>query len=110
MLDTLIVRLRRSFSPRGVQVARTIEDQLLAETWSHPDYDLIPQLASANVPTLAIHGDDDLVPLRVVERIVDAMPNAELLVLNECGHFSFLERPHEVVSAITEFLTRPADP
>ena len=38
------------------------------------------------------------------------MPNAALLVLDRCGHFSFLERPHEVVTAITEFLTDPPSP
>ncbi|HEU4840999.1 MAG TPA: alpha/beta fold hydrolase, partial [Ilumatobacteraceae bacterium] len=107
LLDDLIGRLRRSSTPRGVQVARHIEDQLIAETWSRPDYDLVPQLAGVRVPTLAIHGDNDLVPLGAVQRIVDAIPGAELLVLRACGHFSYLEHPHDVVAAVTALLRRP---
>jgi hypothetical protein len=50
LLDDLIGRLRRSCAPRGVQVARAIEDQLIADTWSRPDYDLVPQLAGLPSP------------------------------------------------------------
>ena len=106
LLDTLVARLRMSSRPEGVQVARAIEEQLLAETWSRPDYDLVPLLPSIRAPTLAIHGDDDLVPLGVVERIVQAVPAAELVVVAGSGHFSYLERPDEVLATIVDFLTR----
>ena len=46
-----------------------------------------PALASVNVPTLVIHGSDDpLVPLACGEDTVDAIPGAELLVIEGMGH------------------------
>jgi proline-specific peptidase len=106
LLDALVDRLRRSSSAPGVRVARAIERQLLAATWSNPDYDLIPQLARLRVPILVVHGDDDLVPLSVAKEIVDALPDASLVVIAETGHFGYLERPDAVLGTIAEFLSR----
>jgi pimeloyl-ACP methyl ester carboxylesterase len=46
-----------------------------------------PALASVTVPTLVIHGSDDpLVPLACGQDTADAIPGAELLVIEGMGH------------------------
>jgi 2-hydroxymuconate-semialdehyde hydrolase len=71
-----------------------------AESWN-----LIPQLGRLGMPTLVIHGARDVVPLEVATEIAHAMPAAQLVVLSDCGHFSYLEHPELLDATITEFLT-----
>jgi proline iminopeptidase len=108
LLDGVIGRLRKAFTAQSILVARRIEQQLYDDTWSRPDYDLIPALGQLDTTTLVIHGDDDFVPLSIVRRIVDALPHAQLVVIPDCGHFSYLEQPDRVISTITGFLTNAA--
>ena len=69
------------------------------------DYDLIAdgRLASIRVPTLILHGRQDPIPLESSERAAAAM-NARLVVLEDCGHVPYVERPAEMFSAIDAFL------
>lgn len=102
-LDSVVQRLRAHFTPADIVKARIIEERLYAETWLKPEFDLLAPLSKAGVPTLTIHGDRDLVPLECARRIADAVPGSRLIVLRNCGHFSYLERPAEVFAAIDEF-------
>jgi proline iminopeptidase len=104
LLDTVVGRLRAAFTPESVLTAREIEDRLYEDTWARPDYDLLPALAQVDAPALVLHGDDDFVPLDVVRRIVDALPRAQLVVVPDTGHFSYLEQTDRVITTITDFL------
>ena len=58
-------------------------------------------LGNISLPTLVIHGTEDtIVPLKLGQQIADAVPDAELVVLEETGHVPTMTRPHEVVAAI----------
>ena len=105
LLHTVVRRLRASFSPEGVIAARAIEEELYADTWSRPGYDLVPRLGRLDLPVLVLHGEDDFVPLAAVRRIADALPRSRLAVLPG-GHFTFLEHPERVLEEITGFVTR----
>jgi proline iminopeptidase len=85
-----------------VLTARAIEDRLYEQTWSSPRYDLLPKLRRLEVPTLVIHGEDDFVPVEVAAHIADAIPAARLVLLPECGHFSYLEAPDAVLQHVSE--------
>ena len=104
-LDQVIRQLRVGFTSEGIVAARRFEERLYAQTWSRPDYDLIPELARAGVPSLLIHGDTDIVPLEAIRVIARGVPGSRLVVLADCGHFAYLEQPEAVRSAITEFLS-----
>jgi proline iminopeptidase len=56
------------------------------------------------VPTLVIHGEEDLVPREAAAHIAAAIPGGRLSILRNCGHFAYLERPGEVHREVTEFL------
>jgi len=88
----------------GILEARAVEDRLMRETWQMPGYDLIPRLRSLSVPTLVITGDHDFIPVEIAARIAQAIPGAKLVTIEDCGHFTYLECPDEVRSAVGEFL------
>ena len=61
------------------------------------------------VPTLLLWGDDDrVVPLWVGERLQREMPQAELTVLDGCGHMIQDERPRASWRVVEDFLERTA--
>ena len=95
-LETMLRRLRANFTPETVRSARAIEDRLYEQTWSSDGYDLIPELRRLDVPTLVLHGDRDLIPLDIPAHIAQAIPGSRLVVLPDCGHFSYAERPDVV--------------
>jgi proline iminopeptidase len=104
LLDRLVGRLRVSFTPEGVLQAREIEDRLYKETWGSSEYDLLPRLAGLDMPALLIHGEADFVPVECAVHVARAIPGARLVVLKDCGHFSYLECPDEVFKEVSDFL------
>lgn len=103
-LESVIRRLRTHFKPEDVVKARAIEDRLYAQTWLSPEYDLLARFRKLSLPTLIIHGDYDFVPLECARNVAEAGSGSRLIVLSDCGHFAYLERPTEVLNAIVDFL------
>jgi pimeloyl-ACP methyl ester carboxylesterase len=69
--------------------------------------DLGGQLDGITVPTLVITGDDDTwVPTAQSVRLADELPNAELVVIPNCGHVAMDECPEEFMQAAAAFLGR----
>jgi proline iminopeptidase len=102
-LEQVIGRLRAHFTEESVLRARAIEQRLYDETWRSDGYDLIPKLQELGIPSLVLHGKDDFIPVEVAARIADAMPRGRLALLEDCGHFAYLESPdavHEHVVAL----------
>jgi proline iminopeptidase len=71
------------------------------------DYDLVAALAAVRdrlrIPALVVHGRQDPIPLESSERCADAL-GAELVVIEDCGHVPYVEKPQELFSAIERFL------
>ena len=72
------------------------------------EYHLLPKLRSLTIPTLVVSGDHDFIPGEIAEPIANAIPNARLVTLKNRGHFSCVECPMDVRSALDEFLRRTA--
>jgi proline iminopeptidase len=102
LLDRLIENLRVGWTKEGVLKARAVGNQLWRETYESAGYDLLPKLTELDAPTLVLHGDYDFVPVACATHIVEAIPGARLVVLRDCGHFSYIERPAEVHSTLNE--------
>ncbi len=63
--------------------------------------DLLPRIA---VPTLLIWGRYDArSPLSVADQFHEAIPDSTLVVIDDAGHLSHLERPEQVNQAVREF-------
>ena len=106
LVEAVVSRLRTDFSPADILKARAIEDRLYTETLLSPEYSLLPRLRQSRTPALVLHGDRDFIPLACASHIAEAMPAARLVTINNCGHFSYLERPTEVFLAVVERLSQ----
>ncbi len=68
-----------------------------------------PDLARITCPTLVLCGRQDaLTPLAMTEEMAARIPDAKLVVVEECGHLSTLEQPNEVNAALEAWLVAPA--
>ena len=73
------------------------------------DFDLVTdgRLASIRVPTLIVHGRQDPIPLASSEAAAGAIgADAQLVVLDNCGHVPYVEQPDALFTAIDSFLSR----
>jgi pimeloyl-ACP methyl ester carboxylesterase len=63
-------------------------------------------LARVECPTLVLCGaDDTLTTVEIHQEMADAIgDNADLVVIEHCGHLSPLERPEEVSAALFDWL------
>lgn len=88
--------------------ARAQEEQrgLPAQPYGGPD--TLADIAKLGaVPTLLIYGDADLNASPPVGRLFNrTIPNSELVILNECGHSGYWERPTLFNAAVLEFMKR----
>ncbi len=68
-------------------------------------YDVRDQLGEIRAPTLVVVGEHDwLVPPSARRVIAEGIPGAELVVIPEAGHFSFIERSEAYADAVRRFL------
>ncbi len=67
--------------------------------------DLEERLTDVTMPTLVITGDDDrIVPTEQSIRLAEALPNATLVVIPDCGHVPHEECPEAFLEAMRDFL------
>lgn len=67
--------------------------------------DLLPVLASVNVPALVAVGANDLMtPIAFSQAIADALPKPELHVIPECGHLPPIEKPIATADLLRHWL------
>jgi proline iminopeptidase len=103
-LDRLVAKLGLD-TRDAILRTRAIEDRLVSQTWKSPAYDLLPEVARLPIPALVLHGAHDFVPLVCSRHIAEAIPNGRLVVLADCGHFAFLERPEDVHREIVALMS-----
>jgi len=67
------------------------------------------RLDQIQMPTLVITGDDDrIVPTEQSVRLAGELPNAELVVIPNCGHVPHEECPQEFLQAVRRFVSKLA--
>lgn len=75
--------------------------------WSGLRTDLSDRLDELAVPTLLVHGERDrAVPTEWARRAHERLPDAELRVFEDCGHWPPRECPDEFNRAVADFLAR----
>lgn len=64
-----------------------------------------PDLARIQCPTLVICGRQDLVtPPALAEEIAHGIPDAQISIIEDCGHLSTLDQPDEVSKRLLEWV------
>jgi pimeloyl-ACP methyl ester carboxylesterase len=66
--------------------------------------DSVPTLATINVPTLVIAGEEDVVPLEELQAIHRGITGSKIVVIPKAGHYAVFEKPDEAGRAIRSFL------
>jgi len=68
--------------------------------------DATPLLEKIQCPTMVLCGRQDAWSvLAQHERMAAAIPDSRLMVIEECGHMSTMERPDDVTAAMKDWLT-----
>jgi proline iminopeptidase len=88
--------------PAGLRYGNRIGNRVIMG--SYGDWDLRPQLRTLNVPTLVVHGEDESIPVDLVEEWVTSLPHAHLMRVPKAAHFTYAERPELVWPAVERFL------
>jgi proline iminopeptidase len=88
----------------GIRYGNRISNHVIMG--SYGDWDLRPQLAKLDVPLLVVHGEQESIPMDLVEEWVSAMPRgrAALVKVPSAAHFTYAERPELVWPAVETFL------
>ncbi len=69
--------------------------------------DLRPTFARPGPPTLVLCGTEDrATPIECSRRIADAIPNAELMLVDRSGHMVVTERPNDIAHTIMDWMER----
>ncbi|MDR7455761.1 MAG: alpha/beta hydrolase [Armatimonadota bacterium] len=89
----------------------TPREVLLADLRAADAFDVREELGRVCAPALVIVGAADrLVPVERARALSDALPAAELVVIEGAGHMVMLERPRETTAAIRVWLARLVAP
>jgi proline iminopeptidase len=67
-------------------------------------HDYRPVLAGVEAPVLVIHGADDMQSEAASRLYAEAFPNAQFVVIDNAGHFSFEEQPETFAQIVQDFL------
>lgn len=86
------------FRRRGISVSGREIDRFAAEAWLD---DLRPQLKRLRLPVAIITGAHDRrIPVEVAREIESILYDAHLVVLEDSGHFPFLEQPKKFIEIL----------
>jgi proline iminopeptidase len=89
-------------SPSGIAYGLTTTNRVVMA--SYGDWDLRPALRTLAIPTLIVHGEDEAIPMDLVEEWATSLPKATLVKIPKAAHFTYVERPELVWPAVAKFL------
>ena len=91
--------MRDMASELGVEVFKRQQEAIIGRPDSRPD------LHAIHCPTLIICGREDrTTPPEVHQEMADAIPGAQLEVIDSCAHLAPLEQPESVTRALRSWL------
>jgi pimeloyl-ACP methyl ester carboxylesterase len=95
----------------GRKFADTPPEVTLKDWISDDSFDFLNRLGNITVPTLAICGQEDqLTPVRYHEFFRDHLPNCQLEVVPDSGHWPYAEQPELFDRAVRGFLDSLPNP
>ncbi|MFT6739942.1 MAG: proline iminopeptidase [Paraglaciecola sp.] len=68
------------------------------------NYDFHQDLKKITAPTLVVYGDYEILAESAGKQLAENIPNAKFTLIEDCGHFPFVEKPKAYFSEINEFL------
>ncbi len=71
---------------------------------SYGDWDIRAALKAVSAPTLIVHGEQESIPMDLIEEWTTSLPHARLMRVPRAAHFPYVERPELVWPAVESFL------
>ncbi len=112
-LSLLVARLVYGKDPSSTHIAASVRmfqgtpSETLAAFVDLARFDAHSALPLVDVPTLVIAGTRDVVtPMWLSEEIAARVPDAELVVFEDCGHTAPFERHEQLTAHLRKFLER----
>jgi proline iminopeptidase len=96
--------LAQSFAPPKVT---SVTGAAILARLRRDGYDWRARLSALSVPTLVIHGEDDVLPLAVSVELAALLPRAKRVLVPHSGHMPFWEAPQVFFPAVESFLAAP---
>ena len=116
VVETLLPKLMTPghvADPRLAKVVRDMAGRVGADAFVRQERAIIgradsrPDLARITCPTIVLAGaDDQLIPREVHAEQAAGIRGAELVIVDDCGHLSSIERPAQVDAALRRWLAR----
>lgn len=98
--------LSLNFSVASAQSSFKVMEEMSKTFWLQPNVNLFPDLKKLLVPTFILHCRQDIVPAWTALEIKDAIPDSEIVILENCDHFPYIEKPSEFFSELNKFLKK----
>jgi pimeloyl-ACP methyl ester carboxylesterase len=97
-----------AFAKRATEIALACAPQTMKESLESMNQTrFLSDLSQIAVPTLILHGKDDMViPLEQMVPTMRAIVHAQVVIYTHCGHSPQVERPKEFAQAFLGFLHR----
>jgi proline iminopeptidase len=93
--------------PAGIRYGNRVGNRIIMG--SYGDWDLRSALRTLTVPTLIVHGENETIPMDLIDEWVTAMPHARLVKVPRAAHFTYAERPEFVWPIVEKFLAGSPD-
>jgi len=109
MLAKLLSQTTRTNHPDIVDAARKMMQSMSADDIAGVQRgmaerpDSVATLATINVPTLLIAGEEDSIPLSEFELVRGRISGSRLQVISQVGHYAALEKPAEFAALLRTF-------
>ncbi len=92
------------FTPESAVNGRKI-GEIFGSTYLNK-YDLTPKLKKLKIPVLVLHGEEDIVPLQTAINTHKAIPGSQMITIQQCDHFPYIEKPAEFFAAVNDFIVK----
>lgn len=79
---------------------------LLWQDMQRINFNCAKKLRNFMKPTLIISGKNDILDIKTAEKTHAAISNSRLVLLENCGHYGWLDRETDYFTAVDEFLNR----
>ncbi|MEH3078153.1 MAG: alpha/beta hydrolase [Quadrisphaera sp.] len=92
------------FAATPLPINEDANRSMAAEEFGRDPVEALEELAGLDVPVLVIRGAEDPRPAAGTLAVAEALPHAELVVIDGAGHLPWEDRPAEFASALRRFV------
>ena len=99
----------KSFAPQVASRLSSTDMRINSLIWNELesiDFNTSEEMRNFEKPVLILTGEDEVAPVFLAEKAHSILPNSELVIMERCGHYGWLERPDIYLIKVNEFLNK----